>query len=199
MARPSKFSRADVLAAAASLAAVEGPATVTMASVGLRLEAPTGSLYHRFSSRDELMAETWLAAAESFQAGLIAALRRPSQRPGVEAALSAIEWARANSTPARLVVLYRRHDFIPGPLPEPLRSRAARLGAELAAALSAFAETTLGSNDLAARQLAAFLLVDLPHAAVRRYLAAGMDPPQSIDHLVERAFQALAQAEPAPD
>jgi len=61
-----------------------------MASVAARLGAPTGSIYHRFRSRKELMAETWLAAAESFQAGFIAALHRPARQPGLEAALHAI-------------------------------------------------------------------------------------------------------------
>jgi AcrR family transcriptional regulator len=170
-----------------------------MASVATRLGAPTGSIYHRFRSREELMAETWLAAAESFQAGLIAALGAPSEPPGMGAALHAIQWARAHPTPARLVVLYRRRDFVAGPLPEPLRPRLERLGADLDAALSGFAATMLGSTDLGGRQLAAFLLVDMPYAAVRRYLAAGMDPPLSVERLVRRAFEALARPDPWPD
>src|ERR1700730_2791084 len=145
------------------------------------------------------MAETWLSASESFQAGFMAALRGPSQQPGLEAALQAIEWARATPPPARLVVLSRRRDFIAGPRPEPLRSRAERLSVELDAGLSGFAATKLGSSGLGARQLAAFLLVDMPHAAVRRYLSAGIDPPPSIDQVVRRAFEALARPEPAPD
>ena len=172
---------------------------MTMASVAARLGAPTGSIYHRFRSRKELMAETWLAAAESFQAGFIAALAEPSEPRGVRAALHAIEWARAHPTPARLVVLYRRRDFVAGPLPQPLRPRAELLGADLEAALSGFAATALGSTDLGGRQLAAFLLLDMPYAAVRRYLAVGVDPPPLVEGLVRRVFEALARPEPGPD
>jgi hypothetical protein len=97
------------------------------------------------------------------------------------------------------VVLYRRRDFLAGPLPEPLRSRAEQLGADLEAALSGFAATALGSTDLSGRQLAAFLLLDMPYAAVRRYLAAGMDPPLFVEELVRQAFEALARPERGPD
>ena len=97
------------------------------------------------------------------------------------------------------MVLYRRRDFIAGPLPEPLRSRAERLGASLDAGLCGFAATAPGSTDLGARQLAAFLLVDMPYAAVRRYLSAGMDPPPTVDAMVRRAFTALARPEARPD
>jgi hypothetical protein len=117
----------------------------------------------------------------------------------VGAAMHAIKWGRAHPTPARLVVLYRRRDFLAGPLPEPLRSRAERLGADLEAALSGFAATALGSTDLSGRQLAAFLLLDMPYAAVRRYLAAGMDPPLFVEELVRQAFEALARPERGPD
>jgi AcrR family transcriptional regulator len=199
MARPSKFSRNDVVGAAAALAAASGPAAVTMSAVAASLGAPTGSIYHRFESRQELMAEAWLWASESFQAALIAALGRGSEPGGLEAALHTIQWARDQPGLARLVVLYRRSDFIPGTLPGPFRSRAERLGSELDAALSAFAATTLGSDDLAAKQRAAFLLVDVPQAAVRRYLSAGMAPPPAVDDLVRRAFQALARPQARPD
>jgi AcrR family transcriptional regulator len=192
MARPSKFDRLDILAATAALAATEGPGAVTMASVAARLGAPTGSIYHRFGSREDLMAETWLSATESFQAGFLAALARPSQPPGLEAALHAIRWARDQPTSSRIVVLYRRQDFVAMPLPPPLRSRAERLAADLDRALTGFAAAAMGSSDLVARQRAAFLLLDIPYAAIRRYLSAGMEPPPSIEDLVRGAFQALA-------
>jgi AcrR family transcriptional regulator len=199
MPRPPKFSRGDALVAAGSIAAADGPSAVTMALVAAQLGAPTGSIYHRFASRDELMAETWLSAAESFQPGFIAALHRPASQPGLEAALHAIEWARAHPVPARLVVLYRRRDFFAGLTPEPLRGRAERLAGDLDAALSEFAASALGSSDLGTRQLAGFLLIDMPQAAVRRYLSAGMEPPSSVDQMVRRTFLAFTQPKAGAD
>src|SRR3979411_1240575 len=150
MARPSKFSRNEVVGAAAALAAASGPGAVTVSAVAASLGAPTGSIYHRFESRQELMAEAWLWASESSQAALIAALGRGSEPAGVKAAPQTIHWARDPPGWARLLVLYRRTDFMPGPLPGRLRSRAERLGSELDAALSAFAAATHGPDDTAA-------------------------------------------------
>ena len=199
MARPAKFARADLVGAATELAASLGPGAVTMASVAERVGAPTGSIYHRFDSREALMAEVWLAAVEALQAGMLSALQQPSEPPGLLAALFPVQWARADPAAARLVVLYRRQDFVRGPLPEAARSRAEQLAAGLDAALAAFAQETLGAGDLSAKQHAAFLLIDMPHAALRRYLAAGIDPPATVDEIVREAFVALARRQPGPD
>jgi AcrR family transcriptional regulator len=180
------------------LAAHGGPASVTIASVAEQAGAPTGSVYHRFASREELMAATWLSAAASFQAGLLEALRGPSEQPGVEAALFAVRWARAEPVAARLVILYRRQDFF-GDVPDRLRPEAEKLTAELDEALSAFAHDSLGGGGLAAKERAAFLLIDLPSAAVRRYLAAGITPPPEVEVFVRQASLAMAPAQAEPD
>ena len=57
------FEDADFLAAARDLAAAGGPASVTVSSVTGRLGAPVGSFYHRFASRDVLLANVWLDTA----------------------------------------------------------------------------------------------------------------------------------------
>jgi len=57
MSRPAKFSHSDIVDATARLAARDGPARATMASIAAELRAPTGSLYHRFASRDILLGE----------------------------------------------------------------------------------------------------------------------------------------------
>jgi AcrR family transcriptional regulator len=51
------FDNAGFLAAARSLASERGPAAVTVESVTQRLNAPKGSLYYRFASRDALLGE----------------------------------------------------------------------------------------------------------------------------------------------
>ena len=198
MPRRAQFSRDGLVQAAATLAAQGGPASVTVASVAHHAGAPTGSVYHRFDSREELMAATWLSAAASFQAGLLQALRGPSQPPGLEGALFAVRWARSQAMAARLVILYRRQDFFIA-VPPRLRPEAERLTAELDEALSAFAQESLGGGGLAAKERAAFLLIDLPSAAVRRYLSAGISPPPGVEDFVRQAFVAMSPAEGKPD
>jgi AcrR family transcriptional regulator len=193
MTRPAQFSRAGLVEAAANLAARNGPAAVTISSVAEHAGAPTGSVYHRFDSRAELMAAAWLGAVASFQAGFLQALQAPSQPPGLEAALFAVRWTRAQAVAARLVILYRRQDFF-ATMPPGLRAEAETLTAELDEALTAFARDSLGGGGLPAKERAAFLLIDLPYAAVRRHLAAGINPPPGVEDLVREAFLAMAPA-----
>jgi AcrR family transcriptional regulator len=161
--------------------------------------APTGSIYHRFASREDLLAETWLATMAAFQAGFVATLNETSEPAGLAAALFAVRWARSNLEAARLLVLYRRQDFVRGELPERLREAAAQLAAELADAIAKFALIAFGNRGLAAKQRAVFLVLDLPNAAMRRYLAAGISPPQDVDELVAEAVTAMATTPSASD
>ena len=47
-----------------------GLVAATMAAVAASLDAPIGSLYHRFNSKEELLARLWLRTAERFQEGI---------------------------------------------------------------------------------------------------------------------------------
>ena len=116
----AKFEQADFLAAALAIAAAEGPAAVTIASISARLKAPTGSFYHRFASRNVLLGELWLRAVLDFQEGIGAAL---DAGDGLRAALHTPGWVRAHPDQARLLLLYDRRDFVQGEWPEELRER----------------------------------------------------------------------------
>ena len=48
---------------------------MTVTSVTERLGAPTGSFYHRFASRDVLLANVWLGTATAFQTDFVAAIK----------------------------------------------------------------------------------------------------------------------------
>lgn len=194
MARPSRFHRDDLLEAAVIVAARVGPAHLTMASVAETAGAPTGSLYHRFASRDEMLAEAWIRAMASFQEGFVRVLAVESRPAGLEAALFPIRWARDNLSAARILVLNRRQDFLPAKLPDHLRATAAGQSAELDRAISNFAMSAWGAGGIAAKDRALFLLLDLPNGAIRRYLAAGISPPAVVDALVAEAVAALSTA-----
>jgi AcrR family transcriptional regulator len=61
MGRRALYSADQILDAARDLAAQSGPAAVTIAALGSALGgAPSGSLYHRFASRNELLGRLWL-------------------------------------------------------------------------------------------------------------------------------------------
>src|SRR5258708_27326072 len=177
MPRPSRFSRQELVDAAISVAAGAGPAGLTMTAVAAATNAPTGSLYHRFASRDELLAEAWIRALGSFQEGFRRALTVATRPPGLAASLFPIEWARGNLSAARILVLHRRQEFMAAELPTPLRETAATQASDLDRAIAGFAMSAWGDSGLAAKDRALFLTLDLPNPAMRRYLAAGIAPP----------------------
>src|SRR5258708_16469747 len=96
MPRPSRFSRQDILEASVLVAARAGPHALTMTAVAAAASAPTGSLYHRFASRDELLAEAWVRTMGSFLDEFLPALAVATEPAGLAAALGPIEWARAH-------------------------------------------------------------------------------------------------------
>lgn len=199
MPRPPRFTRENLIDAAVRVCVQNGPGALTIGAVARMAGAPTGSIYHRFASREDLLAETWVATMAAFQPGFIAALRQRSEPPGLEAALFSVQWARSNPDAARLLVLYRRQDFVNGELPERLREAAGQLATELGHAISEFAASAFGDQGLAAKQRATFLVLDLPDAAMRRYLAAGISPPQDVDKLVAEAVTAISTPSSASD
>ncbi len=202
MGRPTLHQPRDFVAAAQRLAAAGGAEVMTMGAVARATGAPVGSLYHRFSSREALLAAAWLDAQGAFQAGFLAALRSRGRQPGLEAALLTTEWARADPVRARLLVLRRPAELGSERWGEAERARAAGLRADLEGGLADFCQAHLGGGGGEQRRLATFAVLDLPFAAVHRYLAVGMAPPVEVDRYLALAIPALipaVQAEHTPE
>ncbi|MGI8610206.1 MAG: TetR family transcriptional regulator [Candidatus Dormibacteria bacterium] len=191
MGRPALYDAPTLVHAAQQLAAAGGPGSVTIAAVAMATGAPVGSIYHRFGSRDSLMAAAWLDALAEFQAGFIATLHRSAPQPALAAALFTTSWARSDATRARLLVLHRARDYGAGSWGDADRARARLLSDDLEAALAAFCLQQLGGTGGEQRRLATFALLDLPYAAVRRYLAAGITPPAEVDGYLATAVSGL--------
>jgi AcrR family transcriptional regulator len=192
MGRPARYSADAILDAAAQLAAAHGPSGSTIGAIADSLGAPTGSIYHRFSSKDVLLAELWLRTVEAFQVGFQAALSGPQPRDaGLEAALYTPRWVRAHPIPARLLLLHNREDFLPGDWPAEVAERAAALTTRGEVALRSFARRALGSANAPAMRRARYAVIDLPYAAVRPHVRAGEQPPADVDELVADAYRAV--------
>src|SRR5262245_51476516 len=88
MLRSPKFHEAQPLAAASRLIAANGPDRATIGAIAGAVGAPTGSIYHRFASRDVLLGKVWLRAAADFQAAFFERLAAaPPHEAGLSAAL----------------------------------------------------------------------------------------------------------------
>jgi AcrR family transcriptional regulator len=188
MGRTAKFTPEQFVDAALELVAAHGPIAVTMSAVAGRLSAPIGSVYHRFASRDALLARLWLQIVQSFQKGFLDALRHEG---GLEAALHTPRWVRAHPKEAKLLLVYRREELISGPWPEEIQSFAASVARELDAGIRQFARQALGSGAKSALRRTQFALIDVPYAAVRRSLIAGEALPQEVDQMVSETYTAI--------
>lgn len=194
MARPAKFTESEILDAALEVIAESGPAAATMAAIADQAGAPTGSLYHRFSSRDALLARLWVRTVERFQEGFVAALAAADlDEAALGAARHALVWAREHLAEARVLVLFRREELA-GRWPDEIGEELARLNGRVDEAVREHARRRYGADADGHLQRLRFVLVDLPYAASRRYLAAGMSPPVGLDELVADAARCLLPA-----
>ena len=192
MPRPTKHEEKDILGAAAELVAAGGPAAATVGAIGHAIGAPSGSIYHRFRSRDALLGRLWLMKASVFQDRWARALdHTDARRAGLEAALSLPQVAREDLEGARIMLLHRREDFLSDGWPPEMQAEAVRLGAQVVECLDAMTRRLFGRNTEASRQVTTFATLDLPFSAVRRYVATGEPPPKRLDALIERAYTAI--------
>src|SRR5260370_532237 len=162
MARPAKFSGEDFLDTAVRLVAGRGPGAATMAAISSELGAPTGSLYHRFESRDLLLAQAWVRTVREAQTGFVAALGHDDvEQAGFDAALHIPRWCRAHLDGARVLLLYRREDLVER-WPEELGAELATLNDSVDDALGSYTARRFGHSRADARRSVVFALVDVP-------------------------------------
>jgi len=184
----AKFSEEDFYAAARAIAAGQGPAAVTVASISARLKSPTGSFYHRFASLEILLGELWLRAVLDFQGGMAAAR---DAGDALAAALHTPAWARNNLDQARLLLLYDRRDFVSGEWPKQLRERVAEMTKRMDAASPRWARMIFGKDGREEVRLAQFLISELPVAVVRQHLVRGEKPPPLVDEIIRTTYAAI--------
>jgi AcrR family transcriptional regulator len=186
MGRKAHFKRDEFMDAAMRMVAEKGPGALTVSALAKGMKAPIGSVYHRFPSRDVLLAEAWIRIVESFQKEFLETLAKD----GLEAALNTIQWVREHPREACILLLYRREELVSGPWPEHLKGRVVCLSRELDSGIRSFAEKHFGHAGKETLRRATFALVDVPLAAVRKHLQEGQKPPAVIDELVRETYRA---------
>jgi AcrR family transcriptional regulator len=191
MPRPQLHTTDAMLDAARDLLIRGGSGGATIEAIAGASGAPTGSIYHRFGSRDELIARLWIRAVERSQVRFMEALEGDDPRDAaVDAALSIIDFCEGESADARLLVSFRREDLM----------REAR--GELAEALEALNRPVLGVVRGLARRLygtsarpaidrVLLATFDLPYGAARRYLITGEALPAGLREDVRAAVEAV--------
>src|SRR6516164_11528026 len=193
MPRPSRFSEAQILDATAAIVAANGPGAATIGAIGNMLKAPSGSIYHRFASRDVLLGRLWLTKAAFFQNGFTAALADPDRaKAGLAAALSMPRAVRDDFAGARIMLLHRRDDFLDGDWPPDMAAEAIRLKHQADDAINEIAHRLFGPVSAETLRLVNFAVIDVPlAAAVRRHVAVNELPQASVEDLIARTYAAL--------
>ena len=192
MPRPQVHRTDTMLDAARDLLLEEGSRSATIEAIADASGAPTGSIYHRFGSRDELIAKLWIRAVYRSQASFLAALERdgPSEA-ALAAALSIIDFCEDHPADAQLLVGFRREDLIRAVPDGPFAEELAVLNRPVKRALVQLARRLYGRPTRAALDRTLLAVFDLPYGAARRYLISGAPLPKALRADLSRAVAAV--------
>lgn len=192
MSRPPKFDEEQILAAAGRLIAAHGPAGATIGAIAHAVGAPTGSIYHRFDSRDVLLARVWLRAAATFQDAFFERLASsPPRLAGLSAALYMAQRVREQPQEARLLLLHRREDFVDRGWPIAMRRQASTLERQVETELLGFSGRLCERNDARTVRMITYAVLEAPFSTVRRHVAAQETPPPYVDLLIQATYNAV--------
>jgi AcrR family transcriptional regulator len=194
MPRPAQFDTDGVLDAALRVIASHGPSAVSIEAIATEMGGNVGSIYYRFPGKDHLLAQLWLRCAQRGEAGMIHALAIEDLDHAVpEAALHYPRWARTNLPEAQVLAAYGRHQLLPQwPVELAADLEAANRG--LVNAVRSFGRRWFGEAGHEQHQVTTFALLDIPVAAIRRFLLAGKPPPVTLDpSIVAATYAALEQ------
>lgn len=177
MARPRVHSDDEILDGARDLVLDGGARATSIRAIAERSRAPSGTLYHRFGSRDAVIAETWLRAVTRFQAGFLEGLNLTEpMRAGVAAAVWTYDFARAEPRDARLLLGHGQQDLLDRCSSPELRAQLETVNRPVVDAVMGLAGQLCENTDARSHERVTFAVVDLPYAVVRRHLLAGHLP-----------------------
>jgi AcrR family transcriptional regulator len=173
MAPPRKHGTDVILDAARTLVLDGGPRAASVAAIAKASGAPAGTLYHRFGSRDGILAAAWLRALERFQARALTAEADTAAECALDTAtamaVAAIGFARELPADARLLLTIRPGDLLDGEPDAAFRDTLAAMNAPLIERVRELAEGLYGSSDPRALDAVNRAVADLPYAVVRRH------------------------------
>jgi AcrR family transcriptional regulator len=187
MGRKAYFKHEEFIDSAIQIIAEDGLGALTIAALAKRINAPVGSVYHRFPSRDALLAELWLNIIEPFQDEFLKILLED----GLQAVISCLNWVRAHPYEARVMLLYRLDDLITGQWPKDIQKRASRLAKDLHEGIALFTKKQFGRITKENTDRVVFALHDAPIGIFRRYLRNNKIPPESVAELIRENYKAI--------
>lgn len=189
MARPARFSDDDILDGAALAVRDHGP-TATVADVARAAGCPTGSIYHRFAGRDDVMTRLWLRSVGRFHRELLACYRTPSANQAVDAAARHVaQFSRQHPSDAFAMTLYRQSTLVET-APEPLRDAVRTVNDEIDEALTDLVKRRYGQWTAERHELLMVATRLAPYGVVRPFV--GGELPAWSEEVVAASAAAIA-------
>lgn len=112
MAKPAKFTSEQILDSAQEVCLRRG-SEVTVSQVAHAVDAPIGSIYHRFPSRHALLGALWARSVRRFHTGLFAAGEIEDPREAMAAMARHVpQFCRDNPGEAKAMTLFRRSELV---------------------------------------------------------------------------------------
>jgi AcrR family transcriptional regulator len=184
MPQPVKHSVDVMLDAVRALVLEGGPAAASARAVCLATGASSGSVYHRFPRRDDLVAAAWLRAQNRFLDAYLTALNKADAGP--QAAVTVLTWCRDSPDDARLLLRHALKDLLRGDVSAALAEQAGHNQRKVGTALRTLSRAT--GRNLRDVTLA---VVDLPYAVARRALNGTGVPSKADIAALRRAVTLL--------
>lgn len=179
-----------MLDAAAGLVLDGGPRAASVGAIARASGAPTGSLYHRFGSRDRLLMELWIRAVRRFQDRYLAVADGDDPvEVGAAMAGAVVDFARRQPADARLLLTVRREDLLDGEVTGELATTLESLNWPVEEAIGTLARRLHGRATRRAAELVTLAVIDLPYGAVRRHLVGGGGIPNRLREDVQQAVR----------
>ena len=196
MPRPELHPTDSILDAARGVVLDQGLGAATIAAIADSSGAPVGSIYHRFGSVDDLLAEIWIRAVRRSQESFANAAGHPDPlEAAVGAGLSVYDFCVDHPADGRLLLAYRPEDLAGARIDPKQRAELVRLNDPVVAIVKDLARRLYGRASRKSFDLVLMAVFDLPHGAVRRPLANGEELlPQRRDALEAALRAALAGA-----
>ncbi|HSV41754.1 MAG TPA: TetR family transcriptional regulator [Nocardioidaceae bacterium] len=208
MARPRTNDLDTLLDVAEQLATAGDPSGLTLRRLAVEAGASNGSIYHAFTSKEELLAKVWIRAARRLLteqheriASAIDGAPTESQADDavVVAALWPVEFATHNPSAARLFFGQRRDQlFSDDDLSPAVKEELDAIQAAFTQVLIMLARARWNRTDRIAVETIAACVVDLPGGLMQRKLATGAALDAQVAAQVEAACRAILALAPPP-
>jgi AcrR family transcriptional regulator len=184
-----------ILDGARAVVLERGARGATITAVATACGAPTGSIYHRFASLDEVLAKAWMRAIGRAQDEILRAQAGEVVETAVARALGVYDFCLRDPADGLLLSSFRQSDFDAAALRDEVRHELAHLNDRIDPFFRALARALGGPAQM---DLALLAVRDLPYGAALPHIRDGTTPPPRRRVRLESAVRAVLARTPQP-